>query len=72
MVAGSKSYVVNAIKQGHHVRISSFGYNYSFPVDSLEHNADESLGVGTALWHVSQQNVIRDGYNIKDFQVCCF
>ena len=75
VVAGSKSNVVDAIKQGHHVRVSSSlsppGYNYSFPCDTLEHTADDSLGVCTALWHVSQKTVTRDGHSIKDFQVCC-
>ena len=73
---GSKSNVVDAIKQGHHVRVSSTltstayeGFNYSYPCDVVEHTADESLGVCTALWHVSQETVNRDGYNIKDFQV---
>ena len=76
-VAGSKSNVVDAIKQGHHVRVSSLTsspgnkYKYSYQCDALEQSANESLGVCTALWSVSQRTVVKDGHQIKDFQVCC-
>ena len=46
-------------------------YYYFFPCDAVEHTADESMGVYTALWHMIQQTVERDGHSILDLQVCC-
>ena len=69
VTAGNKSNVINAIQQGHGVRINTLESRYSFPADVLEYNAANDLAAATALWHVSQEDVTRDGVTVKDFKV---